>query len=186
MTFRLALITVLLVAIACAQDGPIQYYPLSSGNSWNYAVHTAGSKTVTHVEWRVTKVDHRPSGNVYQVWPKPMQADDMAMELRPSTNGIEEVSSKITILKWPVAVGTEWVAPTRTTFRVKSISAPCRAGAHQYSDCLVVEDFDPRMSLRTVTSYARGVGPVKYEYFRREARGENRIRSLTLTSHIVH
>jgi hypothetical protein len=186
--FRFVLVFALVSAIACAQDSPAQYYPLSGGNSWKYAVRRAGSKKITHVEWRVTKVDHLSTGNVYQVWPRPMQSDDDAMELRLSKNGIEEVSTNITVLKWPVSVGTEWAAPdgTAQTFRIRSIKAPCKAGARQYSDCLVVEDSDQKMNLRTVTSYARGVGPVKYEYFRIGTRGENKVQTVILTSHVVH
>jgi hypothetical protein len=50
---------------------------------------------------------------------------------------------------------------------VVSVGQPCKVGKLTFSDCVVIEDSDEELELKTVTTYARNVGPVAYEYFKR-------------------
>jgi hypothetical protein len=47
-----------------------------------------------------------------------------------------------------------------------SVGQPCKVGKLAFSDCVVIEDSDEELELKTVTTYARNVGPVSYEYFK--------------------
>ena len=55
----------------------------------------------------------------------------------------------------------------------------------RFSDCVVIEDSDVELELKTVTTYARNVGPVAYEYFKRPGGStvDKFFESLELLSH---
>jgi hypothetical protein len=151
------------------------YYPLSVGNSWEYRVHVSTPRREeSRVVWRVTKAEKNKAGRtVYQVWPTPMQADDEAMMLAPSGSGVEEVSTRSIVLKWPLTPGDHWEGGSHirkgqspSTFKVLSVGQACSVSSKEFQDCAVMEETDPRTRLRTITTYAKGVGPVEYKYFR--------------------
>ena len=124
--------------------------------------------------WRVTKAERKKAGRtVYQVWPTPMQADDEAMMLAASGSGVEEVSTRNLVLKWPLTAGDQWVGGGHVregqlppAFKVLSVGQACAIASKTFQDCAVVEETDQGTRLRTITTYARGVGPVEYRYFR--------------------
>jgi hypothetical protein len=191
---------VLLLAMAAMLHGqPLTahpYYPLSIGNAWSYVVQSAshGGDPST-VEWKVTAMNKARSGRrVYQVWPTPMQADDEAMQLEVSENGLVEISSKVLVLRSSLKQGDEWTwtrpgaskTPGRV-FRVRSVGLPCVVGSGKYVDCAVVEDVDQQTRLRTVTTYAKGFGPIEYRSFRMNDKGRPRaVQTVTLKScHLV-
>ena len=66
-----------------------------------------------------------------------------------------------------------------------SVGQPCKVGKLTFSDCVVIEDSDEELELKTVTTYARNVGPVAYEYFKRPggSTADKFFESLELLSH---
>jgi hypothetical protein len=150
------------------------YYPLAVGNFWEFQVHaSAPHRQESKVVWRVTKAEKNKAGRtVYQVWPTPMQADDEAMMLAASRLGLEEVSTRNVVLKWPLTAGDHWEGghvregQPPQTFKVLSVGQACSVASKGFQDCAVVEEIDPSTRLQTITTYAKGVGPVEYKYFR--------------------
>jgi hypothetical protein len=50
-------------------------------------------------------------------------------------------------------------------FEVISAGRACTVGKRSFDDCAIVREVDEANSVASVTTYARGVGPVKYAYF---------------------
>jgi hypothetical protein len=178
------------IALPCEGQagGPAgaRYYPLALGNVWTYRVRRISPKAGDSVvEWRVTHADR----NVYQVWPRPMQSDDEAMELAVTPDGIKEISSGTLILKFPVRAGDTWAVgqqkngASMRTFRVLSADQPCSVDSLNVPDCVVIEDEVSAAGLKTVTTYAPDVGPVLYRYYQKQAGKESLVQTVTLTSH---
>ena len=153
----------------CASSADVPYYPLAKGYSWKYQVYVSGRRTSSTVEWRVTSADNTKDGVVFQVWQFPSQSDDEAMNLHVSKEGIEEISTGTVILKYPSVTGDRWATtkPTHRVFRVISAGHPCHVGKITSEDCISVEDQDEALKFRTVTTYAKGIGPIKYMYFKK-------------------
>jgi hypothetical protein len=157
--------------LAQTRQGPAdrEYYPLSEGNYWKYGVYNERSKWTGSVTWRVTRAKKMQGGLMYQVWPTPMQADDEAVELFVSSDGIVDAWTMTPIIAFPARIGDQWfdrgVSPP-CKFQVLSVGRPCRGRFYASDDCLVIEDVDEAARLRTVTQYARHIGPVKYEFYR--------------------
>ena len=167
-----------------AKPPDARYYPLALGNVWTYRVHRTSAKTKdTTVEWRVTHADQ-----TYQVWPKPMQSDDEAMDLAVTQDGMKEVSSNTFIIKFPIKTGERWsagraeVGHQPRVFRVLSVKAPCSVGSMKISDCVTIEDASAN-GLKIVTTYGRDVGPVLYRYYQSTAGNEVLIQTVILVSH---
>jgi hypothetical protein len=165
-----------------------EYYPLAKGNRWIYRVRTAGRAGSSKVEWRVTSEKRSKEGEIYQVWPTPMESDEDAMVLRVTPAGIQETTDRVLILRSHPVSGDAWTsgeaswsAPRK--FRVLSVHRPCRAGPVTSGDCVQVEDQDENLHLRTITTYARGVGPVRYEYFRGSPAGSAPTQTVELVSY---
>jgi hypothetical protein len=162
-----------------------RYYPLALGNIWTYRIHHVSPKGKdSKVEWRVTH-----AGETYQVWPKPTQSDDEAMELAVTPEGIREISSNVLLLKFPIKTGETWSGEGESgnksrTFRVLTANKPCSVGGLNISDCVTIEDEDATATgLKTVTTYGRDIGPVQYVYYRKKAGKELLLQCVTLTSH---
>jgi hypothetical protein len=146
------------------------YYPLAKGNRWVYRVRTAGRANSSKVEWRVTSEERSKEGKVYQVWPTPMNSDDEAMVLRVTPAGIEETTSGVLIVRSHPVSGDTWTSGEASwsaarKLRVLSVHELCRAGPVTSDDCMRVQDQNEHLHSRTVTTYVRGIGPVRYEYF---------------------
>jgi hypothetical protein len=158
-----------------AHSGPASaYYPLAKGNTWTYRVRSASGAQSSTVKWRVTSVKPSREGIVYQVWPTRSDSDDEAMVLLTSAEGIEELSSHVFVLKSSLSSGEKWASEKTSDspprfFEILAVHQPCRAGPISSDDCVTVEDKDETIHLRTVTTYARGIGPIRYTYFRTNA-----------------
>lgn len=178
----LILLVLLSPVHAAPQESDAAYYPLKLGRSWVYKITSLNPpKWKTSVTWRVNSVARRDGFDVFQVWPTPTDLDDIAMMLRIDRGGVRDVIDNLLLIKFPAVVGQKWThqEPDRgdgtrgeRRFRIASRGTPCRAAGNQYPDCLVIEDFSSATGLRTRTSYAKGVGPVTYEYFRSRNGGE--------------
>lgn len=141
------------------------YYPLARGSYWKYEVTKANHAKKSFVTWRVTKVTKAKGGFIYQVWPTPMIVDDEAMELLVVAEGVQEKSDGSWILKFPLEKGSEW-STNGQKLRVVGYSEPCRGPHFESGACVTVETIDQGIKLRVLTTYARGIGPVAYEYCR--------------------
>ena len=51
-------------------------------------------------------------------------------------------------------------------FEVVSAGKPCSLRSHSFHDCVTIRETDEGSHVFSLTTYARGVGPVKYVYFR--------------------
>jgi hypothetical protein len=153
------------------------YYPLAVGNHWTYRVQyiQAPRKADSQITWTVTKVDETSKGKVLQVWPTPASPDDAAMQLLATPDGIKETTDGLVLLKFPLRPGDRWShvsenprtnKPSTRTYRVVSKGDSCTASGVRFADCLVIEDRDPIVNVRTITKYVRNVGPVSFQYFR--------------------
>jgi len=165
----------------------VPYYPLAKGYSWKYEVHVSGKSKISTVEWRVTGADKTKDGAVFQVWQFPSQSDDEAMSLHISKQGIVETSTGTLILKYPTTAGESWATtkPTHRVFRVISSGKPCHVGVIESDDCVVVEDQQDALKFRTVTTYAKGIGPVLYAYYKKGTAGSTPIQTVELVSYHV-
>jgi hypothetical protein len=167
----------------------VRYYPLAVGNVWTYQVHAFSPKAKdSTVKWTVTHASIEDGRMVYQIWPKPMQTDDEAMELAVTPQGILEVSDNTYILKFPITKGARWSqtlpgSKDAHSFQVRSARAPCQAGVLHIPDCVVVEETDDRLGLTTVTTYGRDIGPVLYEYRKKHSGKEIVVQTVTLVDH---
>jgi hypothetical protein len=105
--------------------------------------------------------------------------------LRISPLGLEEISLGVLIPKSPIIVGEKWTSArsARRTFRVLSVGQPCHVGSIASEDCLTVEDEDDAVSFRTITTYAKGVGPIRYEYYKKNTKAEHTIQTVELLSY---
>jgi hypothetical protein len=163
-----------LIAVADSPDWTA-YYPLAVGNTWIYKQHVADDRKSGTVRWEVTQTLEENGKRIYLVVPHPIQEDDDYLELSLGPGGVEEVRQGIFHLKFPVIAGQQWSKEYQSVlknrevsrkFSVMSVGQPCKVGKLAFSDCVVIEDSDEELELKTVTTYARNVGPVSYEYFK--------------------
>jgi hypothetical protein len=161
-----------------------KYYPLAKGNTWKYRVQDFSNGKSSTVEWRVTSADKSKEGTIYQVWPFPSNSDDEAMRLHLSSTGVEEASSGVLILKYPAVSGTRWESAKRPrrTFHVLSVGHACHAGDTTSEDCYVIEDQDDALRFRTVTTYAKGIGPIRFEYYWKNSTSTKPMQTVELLS----
>ena len=173
------------VPVGLGAQSNSEYYPLALGNVWKYEVQQSGSTRKSHISWKVTSVDQSKEGPVYQVWPNPMDEDDSAMQLVRSPQGLRELTTGV-ILPVNLSPGGEWSSGEKGRGRhnrVVSAGKACTAVNQRVKDCLVIEDVDEAARLRTVTTYARGIGPVRYVYYRTSGRQTSPVQTVDLVSY---
>jgi len=168
------------------------YFPLSVGNTWHYAIEEHSRRTSETVTWRVTQREVDRGVLVYHLWPTPAQGDD-TLDLSVVHGGVLEWSSERFVLKNPLHTGDRWSDVTNDArgkgkldaFEVVSAGNSCSVGDHSFDDCATVREDDDANNVTSVTTYARGVGPVKYVYFK-ALRSEEVDTVLTIKSWEVH
>jgi len=166
-------------------DHRSEYYPLATGNLWTYRVQTGRNGRSSTVEWRVTSTAMCEQGMAYEVWPTPSDDDDDVMLLHESAEGVEEIDDDDLILKSSVTTGERWTSgdtPPRE-FRIVSAGQPCKAGPVRSHDCVTVEEQDNAIRLRIMTTYAKGIGPIRYEYFGPDAADVSPVETVELLSY---
>jgi len=143
------------------------YYPLAKGNVWTYEVVGSDAKTnSTTVDWKVANRSTNPHGVIFTVWQKPLGLDATSAQLQPTPDGLHELIGDFFPLRFPLHKGRTWTTRGRSrAFTVVSEGEPCSVGKLAFQSCAVVRDEDNDARLRTVTTYALGVGPVRYEYY---------------------
>jgi len=141
-----------------------EYYPLAKGNSWTYSV--TGKPKARPVVWKVVNVQANESGPIFAVWPTPSLSDDSGMNLQFSSEGLREVTDDFFVLRFPLKKGNTWSTGRGREFIVVSEGEQCVLAKLNFPRCAIDRDDDKTARLRTVTTYAYGVGPVRYEYFK--------------------
>jgi len=145
------------------------YYPLAVGNWWSYKVKDPRKKTTT-VKWQVVRkekeADYGPEA--YQLTATPVQSDEPTI-LASRENGIVEPDTGNVLLKNPLQTGDRWSDRSSfspNTYEVISAGKPCAAGGRRFRDCAIVRERDEKAALVTLKTYARGVGPVSFVYYK--------------------
>jgi len=144
------------------------YYPLSRDNIWKYVLTSKTAKNPPQfVTWRVLNLSSNSKGPVFAVWPTPAESDDDGMQLQFTHEGLKELGNDFYVLRFPLTKGSTWsVEHHERVFTVLREGEPCAVGKFNFSECLVIQDEDREARLRTITTYAFGTGPVRYEYCR--------------------
>lgn len=149
--------------------GPASYYPLRLGNTWKYVINEGDEHQASQVLWTVTSSKQIENGRIVQVWPTPVANDDDAAMLLVRPDTITEMSSGVVLVKKIMTKGDKWNVTNGSQvvrrIEVIAVEQSCHTAALRFDDCVEVEDVDDRLHLRTVTQYARGVGPVKIKYY---------------------
>jgi len=164
------------------------YYPLATGNSWTYSV--SDKSKARPVVWKVLNVKTDASGPVFAVWPTPSDSDDSGMQLQFTSEGLRELGDDFFVLRFPLTKGKTWSVSRHgqdRVFVVVSEGERCAIGKLKFKACAVVRDDDPAAKLRTVTTYALGVGPVRYEYYKmvRDGFAKDETQVVTIVSYSV-
>jgi hypothetical protein len=177
---RVAAISALLIAGAIVPqvrgargEGKGSYFPLSVGDEWVYGLHRRAAKTETTVKWTVTQMETVQGSAVYYLWQRPAQGDE-PLGLSETKNGVAEAGTERVLLKYPLQAGDRWSGKSQSlkakgksfAFEVIEAGKPCGIGGQFFDDCAVVREVDGANDVTSLTTYARGVGPVKYVYFK--------------------
>jgi hypothetical protein len=172
-----------------------RYYPLAVGNTWSYRVLAGEHQKQTTVRWKMTQVENETEGKSFTVWESP-SAGDEGMQLVLSPSGLTNAVTGFYLIKFPANAGNEWKYEIDSirqgrkvvvSYRILSVGSPCRSGTFDFRDCLVVQETDEDINLRTTTYYAMDVGPIKHVYSELNPDGEKKgaTQTLELTSYTV-
>lgn len=126
---------------AASTAGAEEFFPLAAGNAWSYDVD--GALIIRKVQSR--NGDRADLG-------------DFAYEVR--SDGIVLTPPGKYVLQWPATFGREWTLPDGGRARISATDGHVSTPAGEYTNCVVVEETDP-LGKRTITTFARGVGPVE-------------------------
>ena len=162
------------VSLAQSKEGPTEwkeYYPLAVGYTWRYALSSPERHQNETIVWKVVNRASNEKGEVFAVWPTPADTDDEGMQLQVTSAGLVEVDHNFYLLQFPVTKARQWTAGASRRFYVVSEGEPCVSGKLSFKRCAIVRDDDQELHLRTLTTYAYGIGPVKYEYFKMNSGG---------------
>ncbi|MGO9641176.1 MAG: hypothetical protein ACLP1Y_07730 [Candidatus Acidiferrales bacterium] len=148
------------------------YFPLSVGNRWSYVLERH-SKIAGTLIWRVTQREIIDGIPVYHLWPTPAQGDE-PLSLSEVQGGVVEAHTERFLLKNPLHSGDLWSVRSDTpraigkldAFEIVSAGKACSVGQRSFDDCATIREDDEANNVTSFTTYARGVGPVKYVYFR--------------------
>ena len=167
--------------VAAPQDnramakGEDSYFPLSIGNWWAYKLGGHSRWAGKTQKWTVTdKAIHKGNPD-YILSPTPSFGWDSPVEESPVREGIVEAGrGGGFILKYPIRSGNRWssksdgfVVPGKLDdLEVVSAGKPCSVGSHSFGNCVTIRETDEGNALFSLTTYARGAGPVKYLYFK--------------------
>jgi len=178
----------------CAHEGMkgSDYFPLSVGNQWNYALDEHSKMGGNTITWRVTQKEIVHGSPVYHLWPTPAQGDE-PLSLSAVQDGVLEWGSERIILKKPLRAKDRWTVKSDTArgkgkldaFEVVSAGEECTVGGESFEDCASVREDDEANNVTSLTTYARRVGPVKYVYFK-AIRSKEVDTVLTIKSWEVH
>jgi hypothetical protein len=124
------------------------YYPLAVGNSWTYSV--TGKSGPGQIVWKVLNAKVDVSGQVFAVWPTPLDSDDSGMNLKFTSEGLRELSSDFFVLRFPMTTGKTWSVGSNGQSRVFVVlgeGEPCSVGKLKFKECAIVREDDPSAKL---------------------------------------
>lgn len=142
------------------------YQPLAVGNWWSYSLKV-DSRKVRRVKWEVTQKEMVDGVPVYYLWLTPPEGDE-PLKLSPGTSDLMEPPDRV-LLKSSMHAGDRWSSGAQgktDSFEVMSVGRPCAAGGYNFLDCAVILEVFEETRSSTITTYARGVGPVIHAYFK--------------------
>jgi hypothetical protein len=150
------------------------YFPLAVGNWWLYSLSGNPKEAGKTIRWSVTYRDQRQDFPVYYLLPTPPQGDDGPFTLSEVSGGVVDPNLELFVIKDPVHTGDRWSVRwpgprfegKLDTLEVVSAGKPCTVGGNSFDDCATIRESVEAINLVTLTTYARGVGPVKYVYFK--------------------
>lgn len=149
------------------------YFPLSVGNWWSYKI-TGQSKWAGQTQkWTVDDRSFSKGEATYYLSAIPSLGGDAPLGLSSLSNGIVEGRERF-VLRYPIHTGNRWSSKSQLygvggkldKFEIVSAGKPCSVGSRSFDDCAAVREIDEALKLFSITTYARGVGPVKYGYFK--------------------
>jgi|GEM_PF-2577207 len=149
------------------------YFPLSVGNWWVYTLEGHSKKAGKTIKWSITQKEVVHGTPVYHVWQTPAQ-DDEPLSLNEVDGCITETDTKRILLKNDLHTGDRWNTLSRSprspgkldAFEVVSAGKACAVGERRFDDCAAIREIDEANNVASLTTYARGVGPGKYAYFK--------------------
>ncbi len=157
-------VAAILAGSGCAKSVPVdeppkdaaklsEYYPLSVGNSWTYALNGRSDKRVD------VKILKQEDG-FFQ--------DSQGGQLMVDTFGVRD--QKRYLLRGPIEAGRTWtnVVSVSSTERYQILQAgiPCEAPAGSFQNCVLVEGrnrVDTETTLINTFTFAPGVGLVRIQ-----------------------
>ena len=168
------------------------YFPLSVGNSWVYSFRGDSGLATKTVEWKITQRELVRGSAVFHLWQTPPQGDE-PLSLSELETGIAEAGTERFVLKNGLHTGDRWSVKSRSlrapgkldAFEALSVGKVCFDGRRSFEDCAIVREIDEANDVASLTTYARGVGPVKYVYFK-GAHSDVVNATLTIKSWEVH
>jgi hypothetical protein len=176
-TVAMILLLFLLIALhsqspKSAIDSITSYYPLSVGNKWIYEVKEKG-KVGKPVKWEATQKEILHGLPAYHIWEVPSE-DDEPLSLSVKKDSIAEDGTERILLKFPMIQGDHWsgridgsvAKKALDSFTVVEIGKPCSVGLQKFDDCLLIREVDDSNNSASLTTYARGVGPVLLIYYK--------------------
>ena len=148
------------------------YFPLAIGYWWAYRIGGHSKWAGKTQRWTVTDRTFYLGIPEYVLSPTPALGWDSPLEFSPQDGGIRE-SGGTFVLKYPLVAGNRWRGKSQGVaaegkldeLEVVSSGKPCSVGSHSFRDCVIIRDTDEGSDVFSLTTYARGVGPVKYVYF---------------------
>jgi hypothetical protein len=149
------------------------YFPIAVGNWWLYKLGGDSRVAGKSKKWTVTDSAIENGVGCYTLSPIPPFGDDAPWELSPAKEGIQECDGRF-ILRYPVRIRDRWSYESQrcgatgklNQFEVVSAGKPCSVGGHSFHDCATVREIDEPLKLFSLTTYSRGIGPVKFVYFK--------------------
>lgn len=130
--------------------GPLDFYPLRTGNAWSYDVDT-GEPSTTLAITRVEAFD----GKIAEVH---VARAVVRYEVRP--DGIRVLPTDVWLLRTPLRPGATWPAPGGRVAELVSTDAVAETPAGRFDRCVEVLELGGKLELEVRTVYCPGVGPV--------------------------
>lgn len=164
--------TVMSKGIPAGAPTGTSYYPLAVGNWWVYVFGGHSKMVGKTIKWIVNQKEVLHEAPAYYLSSIPALGEDEPYILSPVTGGIVEADTERFLFKYPLKTGARWSARAvgsaekADAFEVVSVGRPCSAGVRSFNDCATIREVNEAIDFVTMVTYARGVGPVKYVYFK--------------------
>jgi hypothetical protein len=130
--------------------GPLDFYPLATGNAWSFDVDT-GEPSTTLAITRVESFD----GTTAEV-----RTADSIVRYEVLPDGIRVLPADVWLIRTPLRPGATWPAPGGRIAELVSTDAVAETPAGSFDRCIEVRELGGELALEVHTVYCPGVGPV--------------------------